>query len=154
MVQFESTVKHIPYSQERVYNKLSDLSNLESVRDRLDMMKDKLGGKIEDLSFDRDSLTLKVQGINLTLRIIEREPMKCVKFEGDKTPVPLNLWIQILPVTEAEAKIKVTIRAEVNMFMKAMISKPLQKIAPNYNLYKPLQEGVERLADMLAMIPY
>ena len=42
MVQFESTVKHIPYSQERVYNKLSDLSNLESVRDRLDMMKDKL----------------------------------------------------------------------------------------------------------------
>ena len=52
MVQFESTVKHIPYSQERVYNKLSDLSNLESVRDRLDMMKDKLGGKIEDLSFD------------------------------------------------------------------------------------------------------
>ena len=57
MVQFESTVKHIPYSQERVYNKLSDLSNLESVRDRLDMMKDKLGGKIEDLSFDRDSLT-------------------------------------------------------------------------------------------------
>lgn len=141
MVQFESTVKHIPYSQERVYNKLSDLSNLESVRDRLDMMKDKLGGKIEDLSFDRDSLTLKVQGINLTLRIIEREPMKCVKFEGDKTPVPLNLWIQILPVTEAEAKIKVTIRAEVNMFMKAMIS-------------KPLQEGVERLADMLAMIPY
>ena len=97
------------------------------MRDRLDMMKDKLGGKIEDLSFDRDSLTLKVQGINLTLRIIEREPMKCVKFEGDKTPVPLNLWIQILPVTEAEAKIKVTIRAEVNMFMKAMISKPLQE---------------------------
>ena len=38
MVQFESTVKHIPYSQERVYNKLSDLSNLESVRDRLDMI--------------------------------------------------------------------------------------------------------------------
>ena len=103
MVQFESTVKHVPYSQERVYNKLSDLSNLESVRERLDMMKEKLAGKVEDLSFDCDSLTIKVQGINLTLRIIEREPMKCVKFEGDKTPVPLNLWIQILPVTEEEA---------------------------------------------------
>lgn len=36
---------------------------------------------------------------------------------------------------------KVTIRAEVNMFMKAMVS-------------KPLQEGVEKLADMLAMLPY
>ena len=127
MAQFESTVKHVPYSQERVYNKLSDLNNLESVRERLDMLKEKL--------------TLKVQGITLTLRIIEREPMKCIKFEGDKSPIPLNLWIQILPVTDNEAKMKVTIRAEVNMFMKAMVS-------------KPLQEGVEKLADMLAMIPY
>ena len=140
-VQFESNVKHVPYSQERVYNKLSDLNNLEGVRDRLNEVKDKLDGKLEDMSFDRDFITLKVQGINLTLRIIEREPLKCIKFEGDKSPVPLNLWIQILPVTEGEAKMKVTIRAEVNMFMKAMVS-------------KPLQEGVEKLADMLAMLPY
>ena len=141
MAQFESTVKHVPYSQERVYNKLSDLNNLESVRERLDMLKEKLDGKLEDMAFDRDSLTLKVQGITLTLRIIEREPMKCIKFEGDKSPIPLNLWIQILPVTDNEAKMKVTISAEVNMFMKAIVS-------------KPLQEGVEKLADMLAMIPY
>ena len=140
-VQFESNVKHVPYSQERVYNKLSDLNTLEGVRERLDMVKDKLDGKLEDMSFDRDSITLKVQGISLTLRIIEREPLKCIKFEGDKSPIPLNLWIQILPVTQEEAKMKVTIRAEVNMFMKAMVS-------------KPLQEGVEKLADMLAMLPY
>lgn len=140
-VQFESNVKHVPYSQERVYNKLSDLNNLEGVRERLDMVKDKLDGKLEDMSFDRDSITLKVQGISLTLRIIEREPLKCIKFEGDKSPIPLNLWIQILPVTQEEAKMKVTIRAEVNMFMKAMVS-------------KPLQEGVEKLADILAMLPY
>lgn len=140
-VQFESNVKHVPYSQERVYNKLSDLNNLEGVRERLDMVKDKLDGKLEDMSFDRDSITLKVQGISLTLRIIEREPLKCIKFEGDKSPIPLNLWIQILPVTQEEAKMKVTIRAEVNMFMKAMVS-------------KPLQEGVEKLADMLGMLPY
>ena len=141
MVQFESSVKHVPYSQERVYTKLADLNNLASVREKLDAVKEQAGGKVEDLSFDQDSLTLKVQGISLTLRIIEREPMKCIKFEGDKTPIPLNVWIQILPVSEAEAKMKVTIRAEVNAFMKAMVS-------------KPLQEGVEKLADMLALIPY
>lgn len=140
-VQFESSVKHIPYSQERVYNKLSDLNNLNSVHDRLDEIKEKSGGKLEDMSFDQDSITIKVQGIALSLRIIEREQMKCIKFEGDKTPVPLNLWIQILPVSDSEAKIKVTIRAEVNMFMKAMVS-------------KPLQDGVEKLADMLAVLPY
>ena len=132
---------YVPYSQERVYNKLSDLNNLESVRQRLDAVKDKLDGKLEDMSFDQDSITLKVQGISLTLRIIEREPMKCIKFEGDKSPVPMNLWIQMLPVSDEQSKMKVTIRAEVNMFMKAMVS-------------KPLQDGVEKLADMLSVIPY
>ena len=67
--------------------------------------------------------------------------MKCIKFEGDKSPVPMNLWIQMLPVSDDQSKMKVTIRAEVNMFMKAMVS-------------KPLQEGVEKLADMLSAIPY
>lgn len=141
MVQFESNVKHVPYSQERVYGKLEDLNNLALLKERLEQMREKLVDKIQDVTFDRDSLTLTVQGMNVTLRIIEREPCKCIKFEGEKSPIPMNLWIQILPVSEDQAKMKVTVRAEVNMFMKAMVS-------------KPLQEGVEKLADMLAMITY
>ena len=141
MVQFESNVKFVPYSQERVYSKLEDLNNLASLKERFEQVREKVGDKIQDIAFDRDSLTLTVQGMNVTLRIIEREPCKCIKFEGDKSPIPVNLWIQILPVTEDQAKMKVTIRAEVNMFMKAMVT-------------KPLQEGVEKIADMLAMISY
>ena len=41
MANFESSVKVIPYSQERVYNKLSDLSNLEAIKDRLPHIKRK-----------------------------------------------------------------------------------------------------------------
>lgn len=129
MAQFESGVKYVPYSQEQVFNKLSDLSNLESVRD-------KLADKVQGMEFDSDSLSFTVQGISITLRIIEREPYKCVKFESEKSPVPMNLWIQILPVEAGQAKLKVTIRAEVNMFMKAMVA-------------KPLQDGVDKLAEML-----
>ena len=132
MAQFESGVKYVPYSQEQVFNKLSDLSNLESVRD-------KLADKVQGMEFDSDSLSFTVQGISITLRIIEREPYKCVKFESEKSPVPMNLWIQILPVEAGGGK--VTIRAEVNMFMKAMVA-------------KPLQDGVDKLAEMLSMIPY
>ena len=141
MAQFESRVKFVPYSQERVYSKLEDLNNLSSLKERFEQVREKVGDKIQDVAFDRDSLTVTAQGMNVTLRIIEREPCKCIKFEGDKSPIPVNLWVQILPVTEEQAKLKVTIRAEVNMFMKAMVT-------------KPLQEGVEKIADMLAMIPY
>lgn len=141
MAQFESNIKYVPYSQEQVYNKLEDLNNLAALKERFEQVREKVGDKIQDMSFDRDSLTLTVQGMNVTLRIIEREPCKCIKFEGDKSPIPVNLWIQVLPVTSEQAKLKVTIRAEVNMFMKAMVT-------------KPLQDGVEKIADMLAMISY
>ena len=141
MAQFESNIKYVPYSQERVYSKLEDLNNLAGVKERLEQMREQIGDKIQDIAFDRDSLTLTVQGMNVTLRIIEREPCQCIKVEGDHSPIPLNLWIQILPVAEEQAKMKVTIRAEVNMFMLGLIC-------------KALQEGVEKLAEMLAMIPY
>ena len=141
MAQFESKIKLIPYSQERVYAKLSDLNNLSSINDKLNGFKEQLDGKIQDLEFDSDSLTLTLQGMKVTLRIIEREPCKCIKFAGEQSPIPLNLWIQIVSNGEEEAKLKVTVGAEVNMFMKSMVS-------------KPLQEGADKIADMLASISY
>jgi hypothetical protein len=55
--------------------------------------------------------------------------------------VSLFLWIQLLPVTDQETKIKITCRAELNMLIKGMVS-------------KPLQDGIEKLADMLTTITY
>ena len=74
MTKFESTVKVIPYSQERVYEKLSDLSNLEALKDRLPE------DKVKDISFDSDTLSFSVDPVGqLTLKIVEREPSKCIK---------------------------------------------------------------------------
>ena len=73
MANFESSVKVIPYSQERVYNKLSDLSNLEAIKDRLPQ------DKVEDLSFDSDTLSFTVSPVGqLTLQIVERDPCKSI----------------------------------------------------------------------------
>lgn len=136
MTQFESSIKVIPYSQERVYAKVSDLSNLESVKDRIPE------GKVSDINFDRDSLSFSISPVgNICLRIVEREPAKCVKFEAEKSPLPFKLWIQIVPVAESECKIKLTIKAEINPIMKGMVQ-------------KPLKEGLEKMAEMLARISY
>lgn len=123
-------------SQTAVYEKLSDLNNLEKVKDRLP------GDKVKNLSFDSDSLTVEVAPVGkITLQIVEKEPCKCIKFGTTTSPLPFNLWIQILPVTETECKMKLTIGIEITPFMKAMVQ-------------KPLQEGVEKMADVLAMIQY
>ena len=142
MNQFESNVKQIPYSQQRVYDKLSDLSNLEQFTELLQQEKEKAKIKIEDLAFDSDSISCSVSPVGkLELRIVEREEPKCVKFEATTSPIPLTLWIQILPITEETSKMKLTLRTELNIFLKGM-------------LQKPLKEGVEKLAEMLSQIPY
>ena len=136
MTKFESSVKVIPYSQERVYDKLADLSNLESIKDRLPQ------DKVKDMSFDTDTLSFNVDPVGqLTLKIIEREPCKCIKFETINSPLPFNMWIQIVSSADEECKLKITIGFEINPFMKAMVQ-------------KPLQEGLEKMADMLSMIQY
>ncbi len=135
MTQFESGIKVIPYSQERVYAKISDLNSLEAVKDRVP-------DKVQNLNFDTDSVSFSVSPVgNVSLRIVDREPCKCVKFETANSPLPFNLWIQLVPITEEQCKMKLTVKIELNPFIKGMVS-------------KPLQEGLEKIADMLAVIPY
>ena len=135
MSKFESGIKHIPHPQTAVYNALSDLSNLDKVKDKLPE------DKIKDLSFDSDSLTIGAPMGSVSMRIIEREEPKCRKFATEKSPIAANLWIQIVPEGEEACKMKLTIKADINPFIKGMVS-------------KPLQEGLEKIADVLAMIPY
>lgn len=136
MTNFESSVKVIPYSQERVYEKLSDLSNLETVKSRLPE------DKVSDLSFDTDTLSFNVPQLGqLTLKIVERVPFSGIKLETTNSPLPFNLWIQLVAVTDESCEVKVIIGMEINPFMKAMIQ-------------KPLKEGLEKMVDMLAIIQY
>ena len=98
--------------------------------------------KINDFSYDQDTVTLNVPPVgDLKLRVVEREEPKCVKFETVQSPVPFNVWVQVLPVDENNAKMKVTVKAELNPFIKSMVE-------------KPLQDGVEKIADALAQIKY
>ena len=134
--KFESSIKQIPYPQEAVYRNISDLRNLDKVKDRVPE------DKINEFTFDEDTVALNVAPVGeLKLRICDREEPKCVKFETVQSPVPFHVWVQVLPVTETTSKMKVTVKAELNPFIKGMVS-------------GPLQDGVEKIADALAQVPY
>ena len=136
MTKFESSVKQIPYPVEDVYRNISDLSNLEKVRDRVPE------DKVKDFAFDADSVSINVAPVGqLKLRICEREEGKCVKFETEQSPLPCNVWIQVLPVTAETSKMKVTVKADIPFMLKGMVS-------------GPLQDGVEKIADALSQIPF
>ena len=135
MTTIESSIRQIDYPQQAVYSLLSDLGNIDKVKDRLPQ------DKIENLEFDHDSISVKTQLGAVKLAIVNREPPKEIKFETAESPLPFNFWIQILPVTETTSKMKLTIKADINPFMASMVK-------------KPLQQGIEKIADALQMIKY
>lgn len=148
MTKFESSVKQIPHSQQSVYNTLSDMSNVQRLKDRLsdgdtgNADIDKVKEKLKNLTFDQDSLSISVDPVGqISMRIIERDEPKTIKFESENSPLSFNFWIQILPVSANSSKMKLTIDADIPFFAKGMVS-------------KPLQEGIEKIADALAMIPF
>lgn len=136
MTQFESSVYPIPYPVGNVYQTLSDLTHLERIKDRVPE------DKLKDFQFDKDSVQVSVAPVGtLRLRIVEREENKCIKFEAEQSPVPFNLWIQVLPVSDQTSKMRVTVKADIPFMLKGMVS-------------GPLKDGVEKIGAALAQVSY
>lgn len=136
MTEFVSEVKTIPYNEDRIFNMLSDLTNLENVKDRIPE------DKIKDFEFDQDSCSFSVPPVGkITFQIVEREPNNTIKFTTTNSPVPLFLWIQLKQVEENGTRMKMTVRADLNPFIKQMVA-------------KPLQDAVDKISTVLASLPY
>ncbi len=136
MTEFVSEIKQIPQNDDRIYAMLSDLSNLERIKDRIPQ------DKIKDFEFDSDSCSFSVSPVGkITFQIVDREPCKTIKFQTTNSPVPLFLWIQLKQVQEMDTRMRLTVRAELNSFLKPMVS-------------KPLQDALDKISTVLASLPY
>lgn len=159
MAEYKSEVKKVFYPQQRVYARLADLNNLAVIQQNADNPElrkraleqagdkikpeqlDQLIEKIRELKFDQDSVSGNSPVGEITLRIIEREEPKTIKFALEGAPIQANMWIQLLPATENECAMRLTLKADLNFFIKQVIG-------------SKLEQGVEGLAQMLASIPY
>ena len=135
---------------ERVYATLSNLENFRPILENAannPMVAEKMKEAGQDpaqleklkeveLSADRIAIPAPMIG-TIALNIIEREENKCIKFATEQSPVDANLWIQVLPVSTGGSKMRLTLKADLNMMMKMMIG-------------KKLEEGIDKFADMLA----
>lgn len=148
-----SSVKNISAPVERVYATLSNLENLRPLIERAqndEGLREKMRQaeqenaleQLKDIEITADSITIPTPMFGtISMCIIEREEGKCIKFETQQSPVKANLWIQTLPVSSDQSKMKLTIDADIPFMLKAMVG-------------SKLKDGVEKIADALAMINY
>lgn len=153
MSKYQSEVKIIPASQYQVWNRISDLSQFQVMKDNMTpeqkaMIKAKIAeqgdGKftLSDFSFSRDTALFRVSGMQIGIGIVERqEPMKCVKFAADQSPVEMTLWIQLLPQSAYETRCRVTVEVDIPFYLKPLVGKKIDGVA-------------DQIAEMLTRIPY
>lgn len=137
MDKYESKITSAAYPAAQIYRVLSDLKNLEKVRDLIPQ------DKVQEMEIDSDYVRMKVDGLGqkITIVIVDRIENDTVKFGVEGIPMDANLWIQMKEVSPTDTRLKLTIKADIPMMFRFMIN-------------KKLQQGLDQAADMLAQFPY
>lgn len=134
METYESSVHKLHGSQADAYAKLSDLRNLEPLKNNLPQ------DKVKNFTCDEDSCTFSIDPMgSVTLRVVEREPEKTIKFGADNLPIAFNAWIQLKENSLGETLLKVTLKTELPFMIKTMLG-------------GKLRNGVEQIAAVIAKV--
>lgn len=136
MSTFESDIVKASCDSEAIFKVLSDLRNIELIKDKVPT------DKISDLKFTQDTCHFNVNPFGtMGLKIVNREPNKTVKFGSDNSPIGFDFWIQLKEVGENDTRIKLTMKSEMNFIVKQMVEPMIQPM-------------LNKMANMLAMLPY
>jgi len=137
MEKFESKISSSPCSAQQIYRVLSNLQNIERVRQFIPQ------DKVQELEVEPDRIRMKVDGLaqKITIAIVDRIENDTIKFGAEGIPMDANFWIQLKEVGPSDTRIKLTVKADIPFMFKMMIG-------------KKLQEGLDQAAGMLAQFPY
>jgi len=135
--KYESKITSAPCSASQIYRVLSNLENLERVRQFIPQ------DKVQEMEVSADRVRLKVDGLaqKITIAIVDRIENDTVKFGAEGIPMDANFWIQLKEVSPTDTRIKLTVKADIPFMFKMMLD-------------KKLQQGLDQAADMLAQFPY
>ncbi len=136
-VKYESKICSAAASAEQIYKVLSNLENLEKVRDLIPQ------DKVQELEISADKVRMKVDGLGqkITIAIVDRIENSTLKFGAENIPVEANFWIQMKEVNPTDTRLKLTLKADLPMMFKMMLD-------------KKLRTGIDQAAEMLSKFPY
>lgn len=75
----------------------------------------------------QDSCIIDVQGQQLVLKIVEKEPCKLIKIGAENVKKDFFLWIQLKEMGAYDTRIRITMRAKMNLLQSAIAKKQLQQ---------------------------
>ncbi|MBR4849761.1 MAG: polyketide cyclase [Alistipes sp.] len=119
MEEYISKQQQIFCSASQIYPLISNFSLLTPA----------VADKVEEWQASEDRCSFKAKGFTVALRIDDKVENKHVKITGDGGSVPMDFsfWIQLHEVSAGDTRIRLVLHAELNMMMRMMLGKKLQK---------------------------
>ena len=135
--KYESKITSAPCSAQQIYRVLSNMENIERVREFIPQ------DKVQEMEIGPDRIRMKVDGLaqKITIAIVDRIENDTIKFGAEGIPMDANFWIQLKELAPNDTRIKLTVKADIPFMFKMMVD-------------KKLQQGLDQAADMLAQFPY
>ena len=118
--KYESNIKVVKNSAEAIYSRLADFTRLGVAIPQ---------DKIKNWTATPDSCHFTVDQIgDMGLRIADRQLNSLVKYTADgETRFNFNLWVQMKEAAPYDSRIKVTLKADINVMIKTMFGSKLQQ---------------------------
>ena len=115
MTNFKSPDVEVSLSAEQLYDKLSNLNNLQDI----------LPSEITDFQSTEDSCSFKMGGMpKVNLVIAEKTAFSKIILRAENSQIPFSLVCNISQNGE-KCKAILEVNAELNMMMRMMLEKPL-----------------------------
>ncbi len=118
MTEFVSERVEVNASSNEVFTFMSDFTNFGKL----------MPEQIKNWKADADSCSFTIEGMaDLNMRIAQRNPDKNIQIIADgKNPIDYTLDVFFFPIDENSSRVEIIFNADLNPFIKAVASKPLQ----------------------------
>jgi uncharacterized membrane protein len=135
MKSYESKITTINKPQTQVFATLSDMRNLEKYISNVPSN----NMNIKEFTCSRDSVEANIPNLgSIKLKIVEKEPDKTIKFAVENLPIQANLWVQLEEIAQNDTKMRLTMKADIPIFLVPMLG-------------GKLQDGLDKITDTLTL---
>ncbi|MDR2383995.1 MAG: polyketide cyclase [Prevotellaceae bacterium] len=122
MDEFISDIVKINRSAEQIYNSMEDMSFFSQMASVAQVK------EIEDFQSTIDTCSFKINGKEIGIQIIEREPYKTIKYTGYKyMPFEFFVWLQLKEIAPDDTRIRIVLKVKLNLMMKTLLKGKIKK---------------------------
>lgn len=135
MAKYSSDNITINSPAEKVYEKLSNLDNLQAMLDKVpeDRIPADKREMFQNIKLTSDTIEIPNGPMGtLVFRIVERKAPSLVRLKGEGVPINLELVLHVKPLSAETSEAKVDFDIDIPMMLKPMVGGQIQKVANQF----------------------